>query len=101
MRKRNTSIDANTSGWLQNLLAKTQYLKSVVFSINQMISKMDKSSRIEFNFASELFKNINITKTKCSLELIYTSIHSSHSIFKTEIFQPIDISFGFDKAVYK
>ncbi len=39
--------------------------------------KMDKLSDIEFNLRSEMFKDLNITKTKHIQELIYIYIYIS------------------------
>jgi hypothetical protein len=58
--------------------------------------EMDKSSRIDFTFRSELLREnfgfrryLNNNKE----DLVYVSVHSSQSVFKTGNFQPIDIAF--------
>jgi hypothetical protein len=56
---------------------------------------MNKSSRIEFEFLSEGFENIKsyFVKDKNIKDLIYLSLHSSQSIYKTKFFHSIDINF--------
>jgi hypothetical protein len=54
--------------------------------------EMIKSSRIEFAFNSEEFRNY-IRFNNSNIEKIYLSVHSSQSVFKTGVFQPINITF--------
>jgi hypothetical protein len=58
--------------------------------------EIDKPSRIDFTFWLELFKDnlgfrryLNNNKS----DLVYVSVHSPQSVFKTGNFQPIDINF--------
>jgi hypothetical protein len=56
---------------------------------------MDKSSRIDFTFLLEVFKDnfgFRFLNNNNS-DLVYASVHSSQSVFKTGNFQPIDITF--------
>ncbi len=64
--------------------------------INFMDYEIDKPSRIDFTFWLELFKDnlgfrryLNNNKS----DLVYVSVHSPQSVFKTGNFQPIDINF--------
>jgi hypothetical protein len=80
------------------LSKSTQFEKCYTFfDINQMnessvVYKMDKRSHIEIGFQSEKFKNNCNLKNTRIIDLIYVSLHSSQSPFKSVIFQPINIS---------
>ncbi len=82
------------------------------FNINQLNNsfvnyKMDKSSRIEFDFISEKFKHYYNQSYDWIIEKIRLSVHSSQSVFKTGVFQLINSTnrvinyFEFSKYVVK
>jgi hypothetical protein len=92
-------------GKIAEYLSKNKYFEKcfTYFNINKIDSrfngfKMNKSSFIEFLIPSKLLKNeYNLNRNET--DLVYVSVHSSQSIFKTDSFQPIIISFESDKQV--
>ncbi len=97
-------------GRVAEFLSKSEKFEKcfTLFNINKMNKSlinygMNKSSRIEFYFLPELLRNKNIVlKDNKIIELMYLSVYSSQSIFKTGDFQPINISFDSnDRVVYK
>ncbi len=97
------------------LSKRTEFEKCFTyFNINQMNEsfikyKMDKSSRIKINFSLELSQRI--VGRNQFIDSVYMSVHSSQSIFKSGIFQAIDINvehksriaykFAFSKIIVK
>jgi len=83
---------------LESMSRRKQFEKCLTFfNINQMERsfvnyEMIKSSRIEFAFNSEEFRSY-IRFNDSIIEKIYLSVHSSQSVFKTGVFQPINIMF--------
>ncbi len=65
--------------------------------------KIDKSKCIEFAFTPDELKyhNIKFQNSITSIEEIYLSVHSSQSISKTGIFNPINIKFDTNEFIIK